>query len=475
MAAASWARRGAGPSNRRTEPTCSCWASCSRCSHQASRGLSRTPRSPSVESGPGAARAGGAGWRRRPRRLAGARPGDTPKAGSIPPIVGSARTPAAGLRSRVRAVARSWRTDPRSEPLPLRFGRVGAAEIVAQLEPARGGVVDQHRHMRVVLQDRRGPHGAHRALDELMDRVGLGTARGDEHDMTCRHDRGKPLGQAVMRNRVDVVCEEARVVGPGLLGEGLDAGARGQRGAWLVEAHVPVGPDAQDLQIDPAGRGDCVFVGCARTQNVDCKPIGTADRARSKVHPLDDLVLDDVEVALGMITRKADILIEGEGLGHGERQTLLVVEPGELVVDRQRARTGRETEHRVRSREQQLLDRCGGKPRELVGCCNNSFHLVTIPSCRSRSRKKRSWQAGMGRLRYWPYERSACERTILPARRTWTTRSSASVVTTSALSPASRPPTRESPSTVAGVLDAARTASTSLTPPATVVRTTSSR
>jgi hypothetical protein len=33
----------------------------------------------------------------------------------------------------------------------------------------------------------------------------------------------------MMRNRVDVTGEEARVVGPGLAHEGLEAGVRGKR------------------------------------------------------------------------------------------------------------------------------------------------------------------------------------------------------------------------------------------------------
>ena len=54
-------------------------------------------------------------------------------------------------------------------------------------------------------------------------------------------------------------------------------------------------------------------------------------------------------------------------------------------------------------------------------------------------------------------------------------RRSGPVMTTSARQPDSRAPIRGSPSTVAGVVAAARTASTSGTPPATVARTTSSR
>jgi hypothetical protein len=55
---------------------------------------------------------------------------------------------------------------------------------------------------------------------------------------------------AVRGHRVDVAAEEARVVDARLPGQRLDAGARGQAGPWLGEAHVAVAADAQNLQVD---------------------------------------------------------------------------------------------------------------------------------------------------------------------------------------------------------------------------------
>jgi len=77
----------------------------------------------------------------------------------------------------------------------------------------------------VVLQDGGRPHGAHGTFDELVDRVSLGLTARNQHDVARLHDRGEPLGQAVLRHLLDVAAEEARVVGPGLLGERLDPGA----------------------------------------------------------------------------------------------------------------------------------------------------------------------------------------------------------------------------------------------------------
>ena len=44
-----------------------------------------------------------------------------------------------------------------SDALPFRLGAVGLAVVVDELKPAGGGVVEQHRDVRVMLQDGRRP------------------------------------------------------------------------------------------------------------------------------------------------------------------------------------------------------------------------------------------------------------------------------------------------------------------------------
>ena len=55
-----------------------------------------------------------------------------------------------------------------------------------------------------------------------------------------------------------------------------------------------------------------------------------------------DLGLDHVAVALGVVGRQPDVLVEHERARLRERQPLLGVAAGQLVVDRERARAGRE-------------------------------------------------------------------------------------------------------------------------------------
>src|SRR5664279_2617432 len=100
---------------------------------------------------------------------------------------------------------------------------------------------------------------------------------------------------------------------------------------------MPVGPDAQDLQVDPAGVGDGGVVACARAANVGGQAVGPVHRAGGEVDPSGELVPDDVQVALGMFGGQADVLVEREGRGPGEGESPVDVAPDQLVIDRQGA------------------------------------------------------------------------------------------------------------------------------------------
>jgi hypothetical protein len=112
-------------------------------------------------------------------------------------------------------------------------------------------------------------------------------------------------------------------VGPGLLGESLDAGARRKGRTRLVEAHVSVGADTQELQIDPACLGDRGFVRRARRRDVLGETVRPVESTGDEVHPPGHLVLDHVPIALGVLLRKAHVLVERERPGPREGESVL--------------------------------------------------------------------------------------------------------------------------------------------------------
>ena len=70
---------------------------------------------------------------------------------------------------------------------------------------------------------------------------------GDHDDDLARVEHGRDAdGQSHVRHLRDIVVEEARVGGDGVVGERLDARAGGEGGAGLVKGNVPVFADAAE-------------------------------------------------------------------------------------------------------------------------------------------------------------------------------------------------------------------------------------
>ena len=83
-------------------------------------------------------------------------------------------------------------------------------------------------------------------LNRLAQRERLLQPRDHDDDLP-RVEHGRDAdGQSHVRHLRDVVVEEARVGGDGVVGERLDARAGGEGGAGLVKGDVPVFADAAE-------------------------------------------------------------------------------------------------------------------------------------------------------------------------------------------------------------------------------------
>ena len=141
---------------------------------------------------------------------------------------------------------------------------------------------------------------------------------------------------------------------------------------------MPIGADAQDLQVDPARLGDLLLVPRRGGRQVLGGTVGTVDGRLGEVHASRDLRVDDVAVAFRMVGGDADVFVEHERLRVGEGQALPLVAGGELIVDAQRTRTGRQPEDRGGLGAQQTLDRIGSQLRQLVFVGDDNFHRVSV-------------------------------------------------------------------------------------------------
>src|SRR5215218_6204232 len=118
--------------------------------------------------------------------------------------------------------------------------------------------------------------------------------------MAALHDGADALGQAVLRDGVDITAEESSVVSASLAGQRLDTSSGGQRGAGLVERDMPVRADSQDLEIDTAGVGYGLLVRLTCTDQVRGQSVRSEDMRRIDIDLVDELTSDDVPIALRM-------------------------------------------------------------------------------------------------------------------------------------------------------------------------------
>ena len=120
---------------------------------------------------------------------------------------------------------------------------------------------------------------------------------------------------------------------------------------------MPVGADAEDLQVDAAGIGDRALVVVAGVLDAVERPVGHADARRVEAERLDDLARDHRAVALGVGGVEADVLVEREA---AHARDVDACEPRTAAPRTPAAgSTRREAEHGLGVR--------ADEPRDLVG------------------------------------------------------------------------------------------------------------
>ena len=189
----------------------------------------------------------------------------------------------------------------------------------------------------------------------------------------------RPLGRAVGWHGADVAAEEARVVHPGLAGECLDPGSGGQRGARLVESDMAVCADPQDLRVHAPAAWIASLVGRTCGRNVGGQTVGSLHGAGGEVDARDEHGVDDRAVALRMVGGRPAYSSRVNPLARLERDPAGRATGREFVVDRQRRRSGGQTQHRVWLSGQQRLDRVRPDPADLGRVLEDDyFHAVSI-------------------------------------------------------------------------------------------------
>jgi hypothetical protein len=126
--------------------------------------------------------------------------------------------------------------------------------------------------------------------------------------------------------------------------EGDEPGAALDARPRLVEADVPRLPDAEELEVDPAGRADGGLVALGRRRDLLARPgpVGDVGVGGRDVDVVEEVLLHEAPVAVEARRRHRVVLVEVEGHDAREAEALLAVEPDELAVDADRGGAGGE-------------------------------------------------------------------------------------------------------------------------------------
>ena len=114
--------------------------------------------------------------------------------------------------------------------------------------------------------------------------------------------------------------------------------------AGLVEADVSVVTNAQQLQIDAAPLLDLLLVSAAHGFHILSEAVGHDGALLVDVDVLEEILVHEVAVALGMVAGKALVLIQVGGTNAGEIQLAGFAAAHQLAVERQGGGAGGKAE-----------------------------------------------------------------------------------------------------------------------------------
>jgi hypothetical protein len=168
-------------------------------------------------------------------------------------------------------------------------------------------------------------------------------------------DRAEPLRQHVM-GHVGEAAEKAGVVPACLLNERLDARPRSERGARLVEADVPVGPQPQQLKVHSAARPEILLICPAGGGDIPRASVGPMDVFRRDVDPAGEFPADDLTVRLRMAGFQSHVFVQQKTLDPAEVQHAAFVPQHQFVVDREGRGSRSQPQDRIGFALQECLD-----------------------------------------------------------------------------------------------------------------------
>ena len=162
--------------------------------------------------------------------------------------------------------------------------------------------------------------------------------------MACEHDGLDAHADGIARHRF-FILEKARVRLDCLVIELHLVRRRLELHIRLIETDMRVAADAKHLQVNAAFRPDEPIVRLAGRRYILCHPVGDEDVFRPHVHEVEEMLVHEIMVALRILRRHADVLIEIERRDLRKVEADRPMDSHEVVIQPFRRAARRETEH----------------------------------------------------------------------------------------------------------------------------------
>ena len=196
----------------------------------------------------------------------------------------------------------------------------------------------------------------------------------------------------------------------------------------LVEANMTVITNAEQLQVRVTGGSDDLVVLGAGSGGIGVGAIGHVRVVQIDIDVIEEVLTHEVVVALGIVVRKAAILVQVIGADLGEVDVALLVPSSELLVGANRGGAGGKTQYAIGLEDNLGRDDISGLAAHiLVVFSFNDLHYASflvqerqgspykhLPAARV-GRNQRVRPPGRGRVMYvsrvWP-RRGPCPSTV---------------------------------------------------------------
>ena len=172
------------------------------------------------------------------------------------------------------------------------------------------GILIAHNHgVRVQLQAGKRPHVVNPLFHTTLQGGGLASTENNNHDLAGLQNGLHTDCQSHLRHLFEVIVEEAAVGEDSLVGQSLDARARGQARTGLVEGDVAILAYAGQEEVDAACRLDLGLVRDALGLEVGGVAVEDVDIARVNVYVREEVLPHEGVVALWVVPRDPDVFV----------------------------------------------------------------------------------------------------------------------------------------------------------------------